>query len=188
MYVPRQSNLALLVCAFLTFWTDASMSHSGRSTQRNQNTAVSPKAHPDSEVYLTGVRPTVCIPVDLTNLQGRHLAITLLRVNNPDRVAFSVLVALEPQAAAKEEKCRDTNETVSSCPSSVLLGDLGVFPPDQPGHYKLDVSTSLKHLRNCGQNLANLRLRLTLKRLHPQQPPNRLEVVLSPPEWTDENP
>jgi len=61
---------------------------------------------------------------------------------------------------------------------------LGVYPSDQPGRYALDISAALKRLRDSGQNLANLRLRLTLKRLHPEQPINRLEVVLSPPEWT----
>jgi hypothetical protein len=110
----------------------------------------------------------------------------LLRVTNPDRVAFSILVALESQRAATEERSPNADETESLLSSSILLGDLGVYPSDQPGRYRLEVSSPLKHLLNSGKDLTHLRLRLALKLLHPKQSTKRLEVVLSSPEWTRE--
>ena len=177
-----QTNLAMfIVSASLLVGAKGNVSSSGHLVQRSH---VPSKGHPNADAYLTGARPAVCIPVDLTTLEGPspHLAITLLRVANPDSVALSILVTLEPRPPANARNCPNTE--VPTQPTSIVLGDLGVYPSDQPGRYALDISAALKRLRDSGQNLANLRLRLTLKRLHPEQPINRLEVVLSPPEWT----
>ncbi len=160
--------------------------HARPGLQAAHKSSASPKAHRGDEITLTDAHPTACIPVDRANLAGPspHLAITLARITNPNHAAFSVVVSLEPQAHAESKSPGAGNAAALPLPP-IILGDLGVYPSDQPGRYQLDISSSLHRLRDSGQDLTRLCLRLTLKRLHLNQPATGLKVVLSPPEWTD---
>jgi hypothetical protein len=150
-----------------------------------QKSSASHKADAGSEIILTAARPIARIPVDPANLAepSPHLAITLARITNPNHAAFSIAVSLGSQAPA-DDKPRGASKTFPLPPPPIVLGELGVYPSDQPGRYQLDVSSALHRLRDSGQDLTHLCLRLTLKRLHLNQPATGLEVVISAPEWT----
>jgi hypothetical protein len=140
----------------------------------------------NSEIILTETHPTSRTPANPSILKGSspHVAITLARIANPKNVAFSVEVALEPQESSQRTSPKP-NSAARVPPASEIVGQLGVYPSDQPGRYQLDISLSLKRLHEAGQDLAHISLRLTLKLMHPGQAAPGLEVVVSPPEWTD---
>jgi hypothetical protein len=173
------------VCTVLPLLGWGKPLHSRSGFQTTNKSSESEKARPGTEITLTDVRPTACLPVAPANLAGSstYLAITLARINNSNQVAFSVMVYLEPQTSARDKSPGGTKAASPPFPP-ILLGNLGVYPSDQPGRYQLDISSSLHRLRDSGQDLTHLCLRLTLKRLHLNQPATGLKVVLSLPEWT----
>jgi len=158
--------------------------HARPSLQATQESSASQKALHGAEITLSLARPTARLPLDPVNLAGSspHLAITLARITNPNHAAFSVVVSLEPKVRI-DGKGSGLSNAAAGLP--IVLGDLGVYPSDQPGRYQLNIPSSvLQRLRVSGQGTTHLRLRLTLKRLHADQPAPDLEVVLSQPEWT----
>lgn len=186
MRLPMPTAVLLsAVCTALPLLGWGWLLHARPGLQAAPKSSALPKADPGAEITLTDARPTARIPVDPANLVGPspHLAITLARITNPNHAAFSVLVSLERQAPADGKSPRASNAAPLP-PPPILLGDLGVYPSDQPGRYQLDISSSVHRLRDSGQDLTHLRLRLTLKRLHLSQPATGLKVVLSLPEWT----
>ena len=100
------------------------------------------------------------------------LLISVLKVVNPDKSPFEILVYLE-----RNEK--DTRKRV-------LVGNFSLYPPDKPGGFRLSTAASFRKLGEVsGDEGSNAMLVIDMRRMHETDRWNSLEVTIAPPEWLD---
>jgi hypothetical protein len=94
-----------------------------------------------TRVTLTNDHPegTFLIAPEILASQSPVLALTMTQVINPAKTAFQVFVYLSYQPGS-EEKYRPA-------PAKILLGNVGLYPPDRPGGFLLPSSTAFRKLK-----------------------------------------
>jgi len=107
------------------------------------------------------------------------LALAMTQVINPDKTAFQVFVYLSYQPGSEEKH--------SPGPTKILLGNVGLYPPDRPGGILLRSSTAFRKLKAASSNPTDVRLLLEMKRIHETTPWTPVEVTVAPPEWRTES-
>jgi len=106
------------------------------------------------------------------------LALAITQVINPNNTAFQLFVYLSYHPGAEEKR--------SPVPAKILVGNVGLYPPDHPGGFLLRSSTAFRKLRAANSNPADVRLLLEMKRIHEGTPWTPVEVTVAPPEWRTE--
>ena len=106
------------------------------------------------------------------------LALSIPLVINPEKTPFQVFVYLsyQPGLGAKHRVE----------PVKILLGNVGLYPPDRPGGFLLRASTAFAKLNTASPQPAEVRLLLQMKRIHPTKPWTQVEVTVAPPKWEAE--
>ena len=137
-------------------------------------------------IHLMAARPVARIPIPSAVWKEKRttLAISIVRISNPQEAAFSITVSLEP---------RSGGGSAAKANLVAEAGALGVYPTGQTGDYRLDTSAALARVRASGADASRLCLRLELRgvhprkfhpgKLHPEAAQSGLTVTLSPPQW-----
>jgi hypothetical protein len=139
------------------------------------------ESRPAGTVVLTAAKPfaRVPIPVEVWREKRTSLAISIVAIKNPKNAGFSINVFLEP--GAPNEPGAKTNIAPAE------IGVLGIYPAGQTGDYRLNASAALRSLQASGADTNQLCLRMELRRIHPKNPLDGLEVMLSAPQWLPAN-
>ncbi len=136
-----------------------------------------PESKPATTMVLTAAQPLARIPIPAEVLREKRtsLALSIVKITNPRDAAFSIGVSLEPQSADKTKI------------KPAAIGSLGIYPAGQTGYHRLNASAALHDLQASGTDTNHLCLRVELRRVHPKEPLDGLEVTLSPPQWLPAN-
>ena len=75
-------------------------------------------------------------------------------------------------------------------PEKILAGNFSLYPPDRAGSFLLHVSTAFSELRAKGwaSSSKEIRLVLEMKRLREAQAWTPIEITVSAPKWSHEEP
>jgi len=127
-------------------------------------------------VTLTQERPSGYFPLDRETLASAPpvLAVTIIRVVNPGQTALQIFIYLSYRQRVGEKGTELRK---------ILIGNVGLYPPDRPAGFRLRASSAFRQLKAASPNPAEVRLRLEMKRIHETRPWTPVEVIVAPPEW-----
>jgi hypothetical protein len=153
----------------------------GGAHSREQSPGFDQKPPAPTRVTLTDDHPEgfFLIPPEILSSPPPVLALNMTQVVNPAETPFQVFVYLSCRpgsGAARQSKA-----------VKLLVGNVGLFPPDRPARFLLRASTAFRKLKATNPNPADVRLLLEMKRIHETKPWTRVEVTVAPPEWRRED-
>ncbi len=106
------------------------------------------------------------------------LALAMTQVVNPAKTPFQVFVYLSYQPSSAEKR--------GPAPVKILLGNVGLYPPDRPAGFLLRASTAFRKMKGASSKPTEVRLLLEMKRIHARKPWTPVDVTVAPPEWRTE--
>jgi hypothetical protein len=132
------------------------------------------QANQPEPTRLTTASPQARLPLPPRPTASSVIVLRVSAIRNPTLISLSLDVALAP--------CPDSDKSWQP----ERLSSLGVYPPDHAGSYSLPVTAALRRLRGRGiTDSAPMCIQVRLRRLHPGEAADALEVSLATPEWQD---
>ncbi len=140
-----------------------------------------PEAKTGGEFVLSAAQPVAHIPIPSAVWKEKRtsLQVNVVKIRNSLDTAFSIAVSLEPRSVAGTKSKAKI--------AAVAIGVLGIYPAGQTGSYRLETSSALRRMQASGADTDHACLRLELRRIHPRESQDGLEVTLSAPQWLPAN-
>ena len=133
------------------------------------------KTEVSAVLTLTNEQPQNSLPIKAGELanDAEVLEVAITKVINPGMMPVSIVVYLSDSEKGKSQSKRHP------------VGNLSLYPPDQPGKFLLSTTPALRAVArsDASEKERDLRLVFEMKRIDETRPWTSVEITLAQPTW-----